>query len=166
MVYIFGIKTNVFKKSNSMMSVLNYLKNEMNQVPRPWVYLSVPPPTHRIRGPVEGPCSFPGTARYLVFVKEPGSHLVCSSTIADVSRYTKCIIMKVVYFNLRRFFSCISIFFNFIKRILFRSRQRKSSRSEDDALPTLVTVASTDPPVSYDQVGNFSVLVLPFSTLL
>lgn len=168
MVYIFGIKTNVFKKSNSMMSVLNYLKNEMNQVPRPWVYLSVPPPSHRIRGLVEGPCSFPGTARYLVFVKEPGSHLVCSSTIADLSRCTKCIIMKVVYFNLRRFFSCISIFFNFIKRILFRSRQRKSSRSEDDALPTLVTVASTDLSVNYDQVGNFSVriLVLPFSTLL
>ena len=83
---------------------------------------------------------------------------------ADVS-YTKCIIMKVVHFNFRRFFSCFSILFNFIKRILFRSRQRKSSRSEDDVLPTLVTVAS-DPQVDHDQVGNFSVLVLPLSTLL
>ena len=100
----------------------------------------------------------------LSFVKEPGRHLVCSSTNADVS-YTKCIIMKVVHFNFRRFFSCFSILFNFIKRILFRSRQRKSSRSEDDVLPTLVTVAS-DPQVNYDQVGNFSVLVLPLSTLL
>lgn len=100
----------------------------------------------------------------LSFVKEPGRHLVCSSTNADVS-YTKCIIMKVVHFNFRRFFSCFSILFNFIKRILFRSRQRKSSRSEDDILPTLVTVAS-HPQVNYDQVGNFSVLVLPLSTLL
>lgn len=100
----------------------------------------------------------------LSFVKEPGRHLVCSSTNADVS-YTKCIIMKVVHFNFRRFFSCFSILFNFIKRILFRSRQRKSSRSEDDVLPTLVTVAS-DPQVNHDQVGNFSVLVLPLSTLL
>ena len=99
------------------------------------------------------------------FVKEPGRHLVCSSTNADVSPYTKCIIMKVVHFNFRRFFSCFSILFNFIKRILFRSRQRKSSRSEDDVLPTLVTVAS-DPPLNHDQVGNFSVLVLPLSTLL
>lgn len=98
------------------------------------------------------------------FVKEPGRHLVCSSTYADVS-YTKYIIMKVVHFNFRRFFSCFSILFNFIKRILFRSRQRKSSRSEDDVLPTLVTVAS-DTPVNHDQVGNFSVLVLPVSALL
>ena len=60
--------------------------------------------------------------------------------------------MKVVQFNFRRFFSCLSVFFNFLKRILFRGRQRKSSQSEDDALPTSVTVDSTDPA---DQVSNF-----------
>lgn len=149
------------------MLVSNYLKNEMNQVPRRHTLsatLSVPSPPSSGPRILWVPCSFPSTARYLVLWKEPGRHLVCSSTNADVS-YTKCIIMKVVHFNFRRFFSCFSILFNFIKRILFRSRQRKSSRSEDDVLPTLVTVAS-DPPVNHDQVGNFSVLVLPVSALL
>lgn len=147
------------------MLVSNYLKNEMNQVPRRHTLsatLSVPsPPSSGILVStmlVSRHRSLPS------FVKEPGRHLVCSSTNADVP-YTKCIIMKVVHFNFRRFFSCFSILFNFIKRILFRSRQRKSSRSEDDVLPTLVTVAS-DSPVNHDQVGNFSVLVLPVSALL
>ena len=149
------------------MLVSNYLKNEMNQVPRRHTLsatlsatLSVPsPPSSGILVSTKLVSSHRSLSS---FVKEPGRHLVCSSTNADVS-YTKCIIMKVVHFNFRRFFSCFSILFNFIKRILFRSRQRKSSRSEDDVLPTLVTVASD---LNHDQVGNFSVLVLPVSALL
>ena len=147
------------------MLVSNYLKNEMNQVPRRHTLsatLSVPSPPSS--GILVSTILVSSHRSLSSFVKEPGRHLVCSSTNADVS-YTKCIIMKVVHFNFRRFFSCFSILFNFIKRILFRSRQRKSSRSEDDVLPTLVTVAS-DPPINHDQVGNFSVLVLPVSAVL
>ena len=147
------------------MLVSNYLKNEMNQVPQRHTLsatLSVPSPPSS--GILVSTMLVSSHRSLSSFVKEPGRHLVCSSTNADVS-YTKCIIMKVVHFNFRRFFSCFSILFNFIKRILFRSRQRKSSRSEDDVLPTLVTVAS-DSPVNHDQVGNFSVLVLPVSALL
>ena len=145
------------------MLVSNYLKNEMNQVPRRHTLsatLSVPsPPSSGILVSTKLVSSHRSLSS---FVKEPGRHLVCSSTNADVS-YTKCIIMKVVHFNFSRFFSCFSILFNFIKRILFRSRQRKSSRSEDDVLPTLVTVASD---LNHDQVGNFSVLVLPVCSFI
>ena len=147
-----------------MMLVSNYLKNEMNQVPRRHLECNLECTLSSLLG---DSCQYHACFQsplVIQFVKEPGRHLVCSSTNADVS-CTKCIIMKVVHFNFRRFFSCFSILFNFIKRILFRSRQRKSSRSEDDVLPTLVTVAS-DSPVNHDQVGNFSVLVLPLSTLL
>ena len=54
--------------------------------------------------------------------------------------------MKIVHLNFRRFFSCFSFFISFIKKILFRGRQRKSSQSDKDSIPTSVTV-------SKDQVG-------------
>ena len=58
--------------------------------------------------------------------------------------------MKVVQFNFRRVFSCFSFLINFIKNILFRRRQRKSSQTENETLPTSVMVTSGDS--AHDQV--------------
>lgn len=49
--------------------------------------------------------------------------------------------MKIVHFTFRRFFSCFSFFITFIKKILFRGRQRKSSQGDKDSIPTSVTVS-------------------------
>ena len=52
--------------------------------------------------------------------------------------------MKVVQVSFRRFFSCVSFLISFIKNILFRRRQRKSSQTENETLPTSVMVTSGD----------------------
>lgn len=49
--------------------------------------------------------------------------------------------MKIVHFTFRRFFSCFSFLITFIKKILFRGRQRKSSQGDKDSIPTSVTVS-------------------------
>ncbi|XP_078384554.1 receptor-binding cancer antigen expressed on SiSo cells-like isoform X2 [Oculina patagonica] len=78
--------------------------------------------------------------------------------------------MKIVRFNFGRFFSCFSFFISFIKRILFRGRQRKSSQSESGSL--LVTVGNDsaaekalggDEWEEWGQVEEFSVKVEPSS---
>lgn len=53
-------------------------------------------------------------------------------------------IMKVVQVSFRRFFSCVSFLISFIKNILFKRRQRKSSQTENETLPTSVMVTSGD----------------------
>lgn len=58
--------------------------------------------------------------------------------------------MKVVRVSFRRFFSCVSFLISFIKNILFRRRQRKSSQTENETLPTSVTVTSGNS--THDQV--------------
>lgn len=75
--------------------------------------------------------------------------------------------MKIVHFNFRRFFSCFSFFITFIKKILFRGRQRKSSQSDKDSIPTSVAV-SRDQALEgegeweeWDQMEEFSVKVEP-----
>lgn len=72
-----------------------------------------------------------------------------------------------MHFNFRRFFSCFSFFITFIKKILFRGRQRKSSQSDKDSIPTSVAV-SRDQALEgereweeWDQMEEFSVKVEP-----
>lgn len=77
--------------------------------------------------------------------------------------------MKIVHFTFRRFFSCFSFFITFIKKILFRGRQRKSSQGDKDSIPTSVTV-SRDQQLEgeeqweeWEQMEEFSVKVEPAS---
>ena len=78
------------------------------------------------------------------FVRPRPNSVVLHDRVRNKVEKEREFIMKVVQVSFRRFFSCVSFLISFIKNILFRRRQRKSSQTENETLPTSVMVTSGD----------------------